>query len=176
MRTRSRSQTSTACFLHASCMMPSSDLVDCIIWNENLVLWGNVPSDNAPSSERASARQVRCMKISKSRARRVRCMKISKIRARIAQSVEHQTFNLRVQGSSSCSGDPLMFTFLHYAVFLNLHFPWLSMTCSTWGQKHSQSQNSLFWRHPHSTDKVCRNMSDNVKRLRLVVYCLNFWY
>ena len=25
-------------------------------------------------------------------------------RARIAQSVEHQTFNLRVQGSSPCSG------------------------------------------------------------------------
>ena len=28
------------------------------------------------------------------------------VRARIAQSVEHQTFNLRVQGSSPCSGDP----------------------------------------------------------------------
>ena len=26
-------------------------------------------------------------------------------RARIAQSVEHQTFNLRVQGSSPCSGE-----------------------------------------------------------------------
>ena len=30
--------------------MPSSDFVDCIIWNGGLVLWGNVPSDNAPSS------------------------------------------------------------------------------------------------------------------------------
>ena len=89
--------------------MPSSDFVDCIIWNEDLVLWGTVPSDNAPSSARASARQVRCMKIRKSRAR-------------IAQSVEQKTFNLRVQGSSPCSGDALMFTFLHYAVFLNLHF------------------------------------------------------
>ena len=101
--------------------MPSSDFVDCIIWNEDLVLWGTVPSDNAPSSARASTRQVRCMKISKSRAR-------------IAQSVEHQTFNLRVQGSSPCSGDTLMFTFLHSTVFLNMHFTWLSMTCSNCGQ------------------------------------------
>ena len=30
---------------------------------------------------------------------------VSAPRARIAQSVEHQTFNLRVQGSSPCSGD-----------------------------------------------------------------------
>ena len=28
-------------------------------------------------------------------------------RAWIAQSVEHQTFNLRVQGSSPCSGDSM---------------------------------------------------------------------
>ena len=31
--------------------------------------------------------------------------------ARIAQSVEHQTFNLRVQGSSPCSGDV---SFIHW--------------------------------------------------------------
>ena len=79
--------------------MPSSDFVDCIIWNGGLDLLGNVLSDNAPSSARASARQVRCMKI-------------SKCRARIAQSVEHQNFNVRVQGSSPCSGAALMFTFL----------------------------------------------------------------
>ena len=124
------------CFLEG---MPSSDFVDCIIWNEDLVLWGNVPSDNAPSSERASARQVRCMKISKSTARQVRCMKTSKSRPRIAQSEEHQTFNLRVQGSSPCFGVALMFTFLHYAVFLNLTFHDMFDLRT----KHSQSQNSL---------------------------------
>ncbi len=33
----------------------------------------------------------------------------SRPRARIAQSVEHQTFNLRVQGSSPCSGERDLF-------------------------------------------------------------------
>ena len=32
------------------------------------------------------------------------CHFACKLVARIAQSVEHQTFNLRVQGSSACSG------------------------------------------------------------------------
>ena len=61
-----------------------------------------------PPSARASARQVKCLKIS-------RC------RAQIAQSVEHQTFNLRVQGSSPCLGVALMFTFSGAGVLLATH-------------------------------------------------------
>ena len=38
--------------------------------------------------------------------------------ARIAQSVEHQTFNLRVQGSSPCSGEIILF-YNMYLSYLN---------------------------------------------------------
>ena len=45
--------------------------------------------------------------------------------ARLAQSVEHQTFNLRVAGSSPSSGEQISFFFLPYTtlkcIFLFLH-------------------------------------------------------
>ena len=41
-------------------------------------------------------------------------------RARLAQSVEHQTFNLRVMGSSPISGEPLIL-FHFFFRFFNQH-------------------------------------------------------
>lgn len=55
-------------------------------------------------------------------------LEICLCRARIAQSVEHQTFNLRVQGSSPCSGG-LIVTAKKYVV--TMACLWCSHRCCT---------------------------------------------
>lgn len=53
-----------------------------------------------------------------------RCVVPSKSAARIAQSVEHQTFNLRVQGSSPCSG-VIQTDFFHPIIVVSILCPFL---------------------------------------------------